>query len=300
LYDVPITGEEHSLAKIAQVAFEKGIDPSGMSYQELEDALYPKHLEVVVVETAPEPTPARDLLAELLGADTAEGVSEADAIEALKIASKSGLIKLPRLADRIDEYLFDLLLAEETPAPWPTEPRVGVLVNGADIAIHPCWDDPIISIVIKAGGDNAFWDTKVDTTYEPYVPVIEVKRPFDAIAAPEKEVPQVFTCAGTKKDGSPCKARVKAEGEFCHYHTPAVEKVRATIAAAQEKVKKSIFDGLYRDEKGYYHAGSGHSFRLTHAENGIVQFFNTIKAVAAYLNGGWKIELDNAEASVLS
>lgn len=84
--------------------------------------------------------------------------------------------------------------------------------------------------------------------------------------------------------------------------TPSiVERVRAAAKAAKVEAKKvDIFDGLYRDEKGYYHAGSGHSFCLTHAENGIVQFFNTLKAASAYLRNGWKIEIANAEASVLN
>jgi hypothetical protein len=176
LYDVPITGEEHSLARYAKLAFDQGIDPSGMSLKEIEDVLYPEPNEPI--EYVPfEPTPAKDLLAKVLGRETAELATEAEAIELLQVA----VALKPIAEDEIQEFLDSL------PTSWPTEPRVGELVNAIEFGRERVAD----GILHTSGGfavTCAVW-VEQTTLLGDYNNGgnIKVERPFDAIPVPVKE-----------------------------------------------------------------------------------------------------------------
>lgn len=233
---------------------------------------------VAVIETAPEEkvivvefvsTEAHNLLAKVVGTETAQLATEAEAIDLLEIAMKSGISLVA------ENEIVEFLLGLEEEVSWPTEPRVGTLVNGFDFG-----DAPIECVAGGSGAINAaqcslIWETKPGGWHWGN---IEIDRPFDAIAIPVKEE--------TVKE-------LKAETTI----TERVAAVAAEVKAAAKAAKKiNIFSDLYKDASGRYHAPKGQSFYLVHQINGLVQSFRTLKAVSGYLQNGWKITLQRISA----
>jgi hypothetical protein len=231
-YNTNIVGDEHSLAKIAKLAFEKGIDPSGMSYKELEDTVYgPEEEVVVVVEETFVVTEAHRLLSLILGTDTAKSATEAEAVDLLHTAIKSGISLVAE--NEIVEFLLGL---EEEPEP--------VLVV--------CEHAPELPENVAAEVDENYINETVwvvsHATSEPTI-------------------------------------------------TERVATIAAEVKAAAKAAKKvNIFSALYKDSSGRYHAPKGQSFYLVHQIDGLVQNFRTLKAISAYIQGGWKITLQRIEA----
>jgi hypothetical protein len=101
--------------------------------------------------------------------------------------------------------------------------------------------------------------------------------------------------------GTAIKAKVEPEPTI-------VEKVSAIYQAANAKAKKAnIFDGMVPDDKGYYHAGKGHSWVLTATrwiseavDVGVVFAIDSIRAIKSYEDAGWRISYANAEAAVIN
>lgn len=270
----------------ACAALREGLDPTGMTAEEIAEMLYPQ-------DATPEPEPeqeileARSLVAELFGhATAAAAVSEEECVGLLEAAINTGLIKLSETEDRIMEFL----LREPEVVGWP-QPRIGTLVTAEPWPLEAArrWGE---IYEVPQFVDYARWGNTIVVSQNSAV--VE--------AAYQKEiVVSVIRCAGTKRNGAPCRNRVKAEGGYCRFHVPATQRVREAIARQVEKVvavhpAMVFLDKCPMDEKGYHHAPSGHSFYLVHQIQGIVQSFRTLKAVHAYIVAGWSVTLQPIEA----
>jgi hypothetical protein len=302
------TDEGKAIAEAARQEFHKAEahrQAAWLAYQEGRPIPAPvvetAPLEVVVVEPEPELTEAHLLLAKVVGKETASLATEAEAISLLQTAIASGQSLV--YEDEIVDYLAQLMetAAEKHDAmgPWPTEPRVGEIV--------PVSGESLSSLLYSAGG-YSFEIDECEVLWGKYEGVIEVERPFDAIAMPEKEETMItdrvlddFEAGGVARLR---QARIEAESRAKHVdaipikeetvdNASIVEKVAAIAAEVKAERKaakatkvldgypRNILRGLYKDEDGRYYAPKGSTFRLVHQLSGLVNEFKTLRAVKA-------------------